>query len=64
MPATKRGTDPSGNQQFATRPLWCWLCEPGKRTLVGRYRPDRLNTAAHAHIDHKHAQGGTRHDND
>ena len=50
----KRGSDPAGNQQYADRPLWCWLCTPGIRIVVGLYRRDRLNTAAHDHIDRAH----------
>ncbi len=54
--------DPAGNRTGSTRPLWCWLCEPGQRTLVGLYRRDRLNAAAHDHIDRTHPTGGNQHD--
>ena len=40
----------AGNQQGNTRPLWCHLCQ----AVVGLYRRDRLNTAAHDHIDRAH----------
>lgn len=50
----KRASDPAGNRQYATHPLWCWQCVPGVKTRVGDYRKDRLNTAAHDHIDRTH----------
>ena len=54
MSAAKRGSDPGGNRQYADKPLWCYLCVPGKKSLVGHYRPHRLNAAAHDHIDRAH----------
>ena len=60
MPAAKRGSDPAGNRQYADKPAWCLLCEPGVRTLIGYYRLGRLSAACHDHIDRHHPQPNER----
>lgn len=50
MPAPKRGSDPSGNRQYADRPIWCYVC----KQIVVYVRKERLSAAAHEHIDRFH----------